>query len=196
MEQIALATEEQRRRAIAWAIALTADTALAPDHYEVDLLERYAQGELTLLQILDQLDNRIQHLLYRSKATHPLTTGQLAQVVEQAQHWNEKHQITGLLCYSSDRYFVQVLEGPAPAVHALYANIQRDNRHGQVTTLSDKASATRWFADWKMALIETEPADFFWLIGYLEAKVSNLVKPAIPITDPHLLTLLKQFSKT
>jgi hypothetical protein len=196
MEHLALATEEQRRRAIAWAVALTADTALAPDHYEVDLLERYAQGELTLLQILDQLDNRIQHLLYRSKATHPLTTGQLAQLVEQAQQWNEKHQLTGLLCYSSDGYFVQVLEGPAPAVHALYANIQRDNRHGQVTTLSDKASATRWFADWKMALIEAEPADFFWLIGYLEAKVSNLVKPTIPITDPQLLTLLKQFSKT
>jgi hypothetical protein len=194
MEELALATEEQRRRAIAWAVALTANTTLAPDHYETDLLERYAQGELTLLQILDQLDNRIQHLLYRSKATHPLTPDQLTHLVEQSQHWNNKYHITGLLCYSSDGHFVQVLEGTAQDVHALYARIKQDTRHVQVTTLSDKATNTRWFTDWSMALVETAPSDFFWLIGYLEAKASNLVKPQIPIVDPRLLNLLNQFS--
>jgi hypothetical protein len=191
-----LDTEEQRRRAIAWATALTADTTLAPDQYELDLLEHYAQGELTLQQVLHRLDNRVQHLLYRSKATHPLSTAELAELVEQSQRWNTVHNLTGLLCYSSDGHFVQVLEGSAQEVHKLYVNIQRDTRHAQVTTLSDKASSARWFPDWTMALVETEPPDFFWLIGYLEAKASNLVKPQVPITDQHLLSLLDKFSKT
>jgi hypothetical protein len=190
-----LATEEQRRRAIAWATALTADTKLAPDQYEIELLEQYAQGELSLQKVLHQLDNRIQHLLYRSKARHPLSPAALAQLVEQSQRWNTEHHLTGLLCYSSDGYFVQVLEGSTQAVHTLYARIQQDTRHTQVITLSDKASGSRWFPDWTMALVETEPQDFFWLIGYLEAKSSNLVKPQVPITDPHLVDLLHHFSK-
>jgi hypothetical protein len=190
-----LATEDKRRRAIAWAMALTTDTTLAPDQYEVEMLEQFAQGHFTLAELQARLDNRIQHLLYRSKATQAMTTHGLTQLVEQCQRWNEAHQVTGLLCYSSDGNFVQVLEGPAQAVHALYARIQLDTRHTDVITLSDQASSDRWFADWKMALVETEPQDFFWLIGYLEARTSNLVKPQIPIVDPQLLTLLAQFSK-
>jgi hypothetical protein len=190
-----LATEEQRRRAISWALALTADTKLAPDQYELDLLEHYAQGEFTLGQVIHQLDSRVQHLLYRSKAAHPLTTGELAHLVEQSQRLNAEYDITGLLCYSSDGYFVQVIEGSAQAVHALYARIQQDTRHQQVVTLSDKPSPARWFPDWTMALVEAQPQDLFWLIGYLEAKNANLVKPQIPIMDPHLINLLHQFSK-
>jgi hypothetical protein len=191
-----LATEEQRRRAIALAISWTAGTTLTPDQFEQDLLESYAQGSITLAQLRERFENPIQHLLYRSKATHPLTADELTDLVTQAQVWNGTNQVTGLLCYSDDGHFVQVLEGPAPVVHALYARIQRDTRHTQVTTLSDKATPTRWFPDWKMALVETNPQDFFWLIGYLEAITFNLVKPRIPIMDPHLLVLLKQFSQT
>ncbi len=189
-----LDTEEQRRRAVAWAIALTADTALAPDHYEADLLEQYAQGAMSLSQVLELLDHRIQHLLYRSQATHPLSSAALTQLVEQAQAYNAAHQLTGLLCYSSNGHFVQVLEGPASAVHALYVKIQQDTRHGRIVTLSDQASPTRWFAEWAMALVETSPQDLFWVIGYLEAKAGNLAKPQLPITDPQLVQLLREFS--
>ncbi len=43
-----LPTEAARRRAIAWATALTAGTPMAPHAYEAALLERYAVGDLTL----------------------------------------------------------------------------------------------------------------------------------------------------
>ena len=188
-------TEEERRRAIAWAVALTADTPLAPDAYEGTLLERYARGEFTLSQVLTQLDTRVHHLLYRSRATYPLSEPQLTALVEQAQGYNEAHDITGLLCYTDAGHFVQVLEGSENEVHALFAKIKQDQRHGQVEALSDYATSTRWFADWRMAVVHTDPHEFHWLLGYLEAKGHNLVKPQIPIISSALITLLEEFSR-
>jgi len=190
-----LQTEEQRRKAIKWALALTAETSLAPDYYECELLEQYAQGRLTLAQVLAQLDNRVHHLLYRSQATSLLSEAQLAELVEQSQAWNNAHDITGLLCYSSTGHFVQVLEGTAEQVHKLFAKIRQDKRHSQVQALSDYATSTRWFADWRMAFISTDPAEFHWLLGYLEAKGHNLIRPQVPIISEHLVTLLEEFSK-
>lgn len=189
-----LHTEEQRRRAIAWAIKLTAETYLAPDQYEHELLEHYAQGELTLTQVLNQLDNRVHHLLYRSQAKYLLSEAQVTELGEQAQAYNEAHDITGLLCYTAEGQFVQVLEGAEKAVHVLFAKIQRDSRHHQVQALSNYATATRWFADWRMALVPANAPDFYWLLGYLEAKGHNLVRPQMPITSPLLVTLLEEFS--
>lgn len=193
---IASSNEEQRRRAVAWAIALTAETSLAPDLYEHDLLERYAQGELSLPQVLQQLDSRVHHILYRSQAVQLLTSGQLTELVEQSRQWNEQYHITGLLCYADSGHFVQVIEGPAQHVQALFVKIRQDRRHQHVTLLSDKASATRWFPDWQMALTEAHPHDYFWLLGYLEARGHNLVRPQLPVNDPQLLQLLQQFSLT
>ena len=190
-----LQNEEQRRRAIDWAVALTAETPLAPEQYEWELLEHYAQGKLTLQQVINKLDNRVQHLLYHSTATHLMSESDLTVLVEQSQMWNERHNITGLLCYSSSGHFVQVLEGAAVDVHALFTKIRQDTRHYQVLTLSDNATPTRWFADWRMAYIGVEPHEVYWLLGYLEAKGHNLLKPQIPLIPSHLLTLVEEFSK-
>ena len=188
-----LETEAQRRHAIAWAVAMTAETKLAPNRYESELLEQYAQGTLTLDQVLGQLDQRVHHLLYRSRAVSPFSAPGLTALQAQSQAWNEAHDITGLLCYSNG-HFVQVLEGSAREVHVLYAKIQQDKRHCQVQTLSDRACSHRWFADWRMALVQPELDDFHWLLGYLEAKGHNLAQSQIPITEPHLVQLLTAFS--
>jgi hypothetical protein len=188
-----LQTEVARRRAIAWAVALTADTLLAPESYEWELLEEYAKGVYTLDQVLHLLDNRVHHLLYRSRATRPFSSVELTTLQEQSLVWNEAHNITGMLCYS-DGHFVQVLEGSGEEVHALFNKIKQDKRHYQVKALSDRASNQRWFADWRMALVETQSDDFHWILGYLEAKGHNLIQPQIPITEPLLTTLLTAFS--
>ncbi|TVT39286.1 BLUF domain-containing protein [Hymenobacter setariae] len=188
-------TEAKRRRAIAWAVALTAETHLAPEQYEWELLECYAKGTLTLDQVLQHLDTQIHHVLYRSKAVRLFTKGQLTDLLEQSRAWNEAHNLTGLLCYSSDGHFVQVLEGPAAEVRALFAKIRQDTRHYRVQALSNRATPLRWFADWRMAFTQVAPADFYWLIGYLEARGHNLVLPQLPVVEPHLLTLLDAFQK-
>lgn len=186
--------EAQRRQAIAWAVALTAQTPLAPDLYESDLLEQYAQGTLTLHEVLSQLDTRVNRILYRSQAVRPFSPAQLTDLLEQSRAWNEQYQITGLLCYADSGHFVQVLEGPAQHVQQLFAKIRQDTRHHQITLLSDQTSANRWFPDWQMALSEPHPHDYFWLLGYLEAQGRHLARPQVPVSDPQLLTLLQQFS--
>jgi hypothetical protein len=187
--------ETQRRDAVAWAIALTADTLLAHKQYEVDLLEQYARGTMSLDQVLESLEEQVQHLLYRSRALQPLTEDQLTDLLEQARTYNEAHNITGLLCYSSTGHFVQLLEGPAVEVHGLYARILQDQRHHELALLSDRGGTDRFFRDWKMALVETGPEEFFWLMGYLEAKTSNLLRQQMPVSDPLLFKLLEKFSQ-
>jgi hypothetical protein len=186
-------TEAQRRRAIAWAIALTANTALAPEQYEWELLEDYAQGKLSLDQVLALLDSRVHHVLYCSKAAHPFSRDQLTSLLEQSRTWNDLHAVTGLLCYSQDGRFVQLIEGPTEAVQSLYARIRQDPRHHQVQTLSDQAGPQRWFPDWRMAFAQVEHGEFSWLLSYLEARSLNLVAPEVPIVQPHLVTLLQAF---
>jgi len=188
-----LPTEAARRRAIAWATALVTDTPLAPQAYEAELLERYAVGELTLNQVLARLDQRVHHVLYRSQAAQPFTDGQLADLVEQSRAWNEQYDLTGLLCYGHHGHFVQLIEGDELAVHALFARILRDPRHRHVTALSDAAGEVRHFPDWRMAFARAEPAEFHWLIDALDARRQRLVLPHVPITEPHLCTLLRAF---
>lgn len=183
----------QRRKAVAWVLTLTENTRLAPHTYEQHLLDRYAHGELTLDDIPRLLATRVHHILYHSRATHPFTATELTDLVTQSRPYNTYHDITGLLCYC-DGHFVQLLEGPEAAVLELYAAIRQDTRHEQVQTLSDMAGPTRWFADWRMALTSPPPTDCHWLLSHLEARQHTLVQPQIPITDPHLLTLLQAFS--
>ena len=59
----------------------------------------------------------------------------------------------------------------------------------------NSGGATRWFADWRMALAELALSEMYWLITHLQTRQYNLVSPRLPITDPHLLTLLGAFSQ-
>jgi hypothetical protein len=188
-------SEAQRRRAIAWAIALTADTPLAPQQYEQELLEAYAQGQLTLAQVLANLEGQVHHVLYHSQATEAFTRAQLTELLEQARYENGEYNVTGLLCYSSSGHFVQLLEGPVAIVRSLFAKIQQDPRHHNVVALSNRAGPVRHFTDWRMAFVQITPPDFYWLISQLEAQEQSLVQPQVPITHPRLLTLLAAFSK-
>lgn len=190
----ALPDDAQNQRAIAWAVALKTQEKVGPMRYEQELVASYTRAELSLEQVLGQLDTRIHHILYHSRTRQPQGASDLTALVEQSKAWNQAQQITGLLCYRSTGHFVQVLEGNAREVSALFARIQQDKRHYQVQALSDYASATRWFPDWKMALVEQEPTESYWLLGQAETRLHKLVKPQIPIDSPGLLALLQAFS--
>lgn len=194
-----LASEAQRRQAIAWAISLTANTPLEPEDYEQYLLKQYAHGVLTLDEVLEQVDSQVGHILYVSTATHPFSDAKLVELLTEMQLPNEQHSITGLLCYSQG-HFVQLLEGPPPAINTLFANIQRDTRHHHVVCLRGGAGPTRWFPDWSMALLQPDPVEFYWVTNLLEARRNHLREPLTLLEEPHLiteahlLTLLHAFS--
>lgn len=183
-----LDTEAARRRAVAWAIAVTADTPLAPKRYERHLLSRYQRGELTLNEVSQLLDEGVHHILYRSQATYFPNEAELQAILDWSRTYNAQHNITGLLLYSDGR-FMQVIEGTERTIHDLFDRIQQDTRHQHVTTLSEGPGEHRWFADWHMAFGYVEPVELAQMLSVVEAGRS----PLLPFDDPHVQTLLEAF---
>ncbi|UOQ69529.1 hypothetical protein [Hymenobacter volaticus] len=46
-----------------------------------------------------------------------------------------------------------------------------------------------------MAFVRSEPLEMYWLITHLDARKQRYLLPQVPITDPHLLTLLDAFRR-
>ena len=70
-------------------------------------------------------------------------------ILVQARRNNPALDITGCLICRHDLY-LQLLEGPAEAVTAMYERIKADDRHLAVVQLSRELVATRMFPDWAM----------------------------------------------
>jgi len=175
-------TSAQRRRAVSWVLALTANTRLAPGPYEQTLLERYVRGELTIDQVVDLLDASTFYLLYRSRATVLPSEADLQDLLTHARHANAERHITGLLLYREGRY-VQVLEGAEEVVRPLYAKIRCDPRHTQVVTVSEGYAPRRRFPHWRMAIGHVAvPA----VARLLEAALAERPFHGVPI-DEHVL---------
>ncbi|WP_227285361.1 MULTISPECIES: BLUF domain-containing protein [Paracoccaceae] len=62
---------------------------------------------------------------------------------------NSAAGVTGALICRADLY-LQLLEGPEPAVTEIYKSIIRDDRHLDVTLRSDGAVTERLFGEWDM----------------------------------------------
>jgi hypothetical protein len=190
MTDASILPEALRRRAVAAAIGLTANTPLSPKRYERVLLHRFQAGEISLEQMADLLDTSTFHILYRSQAIGHPTRNELQAILDWSIAYNAQHQLTGLLLYS-DQQFVQLLEGPEAAVRLLYARIQQDTRHAQIVTLSDGPGPARLFAEWQMA---------FGYVSFMEMQlvrqaVERQALPPVSIDDPRLQILLAAFAR-
>ena len=177
----------RQQRALEWAVALAADAVKAPNEQLVPYLQQQPEPPLP------PHEPGVYHLLYCSQATQPFGEEQLADLLEHSVVHNEKRHLTGLLCYGN-RHFVQVLEGSAPEVEALFARIARDRRHHQVHVLSRGVGPARRFADWRMAFAKSQSQEFYWLITFLEAHHHRLLLRQIPIAEPALTKTLTSFS--
>ncbi|KAB7646230.1 BLUF domain-containing protein [Polymorphobacter fuscus] len=70
-------------------------------------------------------------------------------ILLQARRNNARDGLTGALIVRGDLY-LQLLEGPEPALLATFARIRRDNRHLAVRQLSLAAVEARLFPEWTM----------------------------------------------
>jgi hypothetical protein len=70
-------------------------------------------------------------------------------ILSDARRCNERDAITGALICRADVY-LQLIEGPAPAVDATFARIAKDNRHLEVNLLSRVPVTDRLFPNWAM----------------------------------------------
>lgn len=93
-------------------------------------------------------------LIYRSVATEEVISNEdLHGLAEQSYGNNLKTGITGLLVYTG-KEFLQVLEGPEPAVNRLFQNICRDERHKEIRLMLFEAAGQIYFDDWDMRLVD------------------------------------------
>lgn len=96
----------------------------------------------------------LQQLIYTSSAVKEFTETQLSFLLLNARKTNQGLGVTGILLHDAGA-FLQVLEGEAAAVEALYHRIARDPRHTRVSKVLTLEIATRSFGEWSMAFVAT-----------------------------------------
>lgn len=94
----------------------------------------------------------VRQIVYISAARHGLGAEDLGEIFRRSMENNPAAGITGLLLWR-DLEFMQVIEGPAPAIEDLYARIVRDPRHTLVIKLLDQMLPEREFPDWAMQVV-------------------------------------------
>jgi len=105
-----------------------------------------------------QAQEQLVRLIYVSVMTEACDTEALENILKVSRENNNKHGITGVLCYDLT-YFLQSLEGPRTAVNELYTNISRDARHQYLTLLEYADIEERAFGEWSMGFIYGSSVD-------------------------------------
>lgn len=90
----------------------------------------------------------VTQLIYRSQP-FGFDEAMLNGILLQARRNNMRDGLTGALIVRGDLY-LQLLEGPEPAVNATFARIKRDVRHLAVQHISTGPVAQRLFPHWTM----------------------------------------------
>ena len=133
----------------------------------------------------------LHHLIYRSQATALLHEADLPALLQQARSHNYQEDLSGLLLYFQGQ-FLQVLEGPEPALNRLYARIRADPRHHNLLTLAHGPIAARSFPDWRMGFA-TATAD---MVGQTTGSLPLLAAPGLAAHPSAALSqLLRNFAQ-
>lgn len=109
-------------------------------------------------------------VIYCSRASDAMAAdidNQFAPLLEQSQRNNKPHGVTGGLIYA-DRWFIQVLEGPANAIAETFARIKVDPRHHSVQVFMNTWATGREFTECSMWGYKLPPA---------RCAMSSLLKP-------------------
>jgi hypothetical protein len=95
-------------------------------------------------------------LVYLSDAVRPMSSSDLDQILLDARAFNADAGVTGLLVYAQQR-FLQVIEGPAPAVEGAFAQAAGSSKHRLLRPTRASISQRR-FPDWSMGFTEAAPS--------------------------------------
>lgn len=104
------------------------------------------------------------HCIYASAATRQFAAAELTTLLQAARQHNDSAGLTGILLYTEGSFF-QVLEGAPKVVEALYAKIEVDKRHDQVTKIVSEAIPSRSFAQWTMGFSQVSRKELALISG-------------------------------
>jgi hypothetical protein len=91
----------------------------------------------------------VHKIIYASRATHPISDGELEEILAASRRNNTKAGLSGLLVYCAES-FLQILEGDLDALNATYERIGADNRHTDLRRLAFAPIESRKFGEWTM----------------------------------------------
>ena len=100
----------------------------------------------------------MKQLVYRSQP-FGFDGAMLAGILAGARRNNRRDDITGALICRYDLY-LQLIEGPEPAIDALYAKIVDDDRHTDIKLLLTDTISQRLFPQWEM--LDDEAPSLLW----------------------------------
>ncbi|MDU0371426.1 BLUF domain-containing protein [Hymenobacter endophyticus] len=132
----------------------------------------------------------MKHIVYLSKAVHPLSDQELQELLNQCRHDNKRQGITGILFYSHG-HIAQLFEGEEESADNLFNRIAQDGRHSDVTKLVDRVITARSFPGWAMAFHPLEPAGFETLEGFLLPDRMPPLPVSLSIADATLVDLVR-----
>jgi hypothetical protein len=93
-------------------------------------------------------------IVYISGAKQEFSTSDLKKLLVGARMRNNAVGVTGMLVFH-DRTFLQALEGENRAVNEIFASIQNDPRHGDLTVVHRGAGPERRvFGEWSMGFAD------------------------------------------
>jgi hypothetical protein len=131
------------------------------------------------------------HLIYESRAVQPFADEELKYLLHQSRLYNAQHNVSGLLLYSADKRFLQVLEGEQAEVLALYQRIAQDLRHDTCTILLSGPLTKRRFGEWRMGFRAIpQPADLPALLGHIDTSSPAFIVSMMPNLSTSLLDRL------
>ena len=88
---------------------------------------------------------------------------------------------------------MQLLEGEASVVQALYKVIEQDPRHTGIFKMADKPIGVRSFPDWSMAFKPVDAEAFAQLKGYQTPTALDTAPQGLSGADALLLTMMRNF---
>ena len=109
------------------------------------------------------MDSLVQ-TIYASEGCSDFHEYDIPDLLTQIRPANAKARVTGILLYVGQS-FLQLLEGPAASVDAIFARIVSDSRHTKVSRLTREPVSERQFPDWTMDFVAIHPVDAGVLIG-------------------------------
>jgi len=94
--------------------------------------------------------------VYRSRARPGLVEADITGILQSSRRHNQALGLSGMLLCGRG-CFIQLLEGPGPAVDRTYRRILSDARHRDVVLVYDATNEPRRFIDWAMGFAHMEP---------------------------------------
>jgi len=135
------------------------------------------------------MQDTLVRLVYASRSTadiHQLKTN-LSQILITAHRQNLRHQIVGVLFYGNG-YFLQCIEGQQHHVDSLYAVIQKDPRHENITLIDRHYIDRCQFSTWQMKYVQLDDQvkHFLEQRNLLPFNPFNLSLPTVKTLIDHL----------